>query len=56
MKAVTCTNAKLEVTHCDDVADVVVVGVGMGADRFRPSMAIVKEIDLRFVLGYTPSG
>jgi len=27
----------------------------MGADRFRPSMAIVKEIDLRFVLGYTRS-
>ena len=53
MKAVTCTNAKLEVTHCDDVADVVVVGVGMGADRFLPSMPIVKEVDLRFVLGYT---
>ena len=50
MKTVTCTNAKLEVTHCDDVADVVVVGVCMGADRFRPSMAIAKEIDLRFVL------
>jgi hypothetical protein len=27
----------------------------LGADRFRPSMAIVKEIDLRFVLGYTRS-
>jgi threonine dehydrogenase-like Zn-dependent dehydrogenase len=26
----------------------------MGADRMRPSMAINKEIDLRFVLGYTP--
>ena len=35
-------------------ARVVVVGVCMGADRFRPSMAITKEIDLRFVLGYTP--
>jgi threonine dehydrogenase-like Zn-dependent dehydrogenase len=33
---------------------VVVVGVCMGEDRFRPSMAINKEIDLRFVLGYTP--
>ena len=33
---------------------VVVVGVCMGADRIRPSMAINKEIDLRFVLGYTP--
>jgi threonine dehydrogenase-like Zn-dependent dehydrogenase len=33
---------------------VVVVGLCMGADRLRPSMAINKEIDLRFVLGYTP--
>ena len=33
---------------------VVVVGVCMGADQIRPSMAINKEIDLRFVLGYTP--
>ena len=33
---------------------VVVVGVCMGEDRIRPSMAINKEIDLRFVLAYTP--
>jgi len=33
---------------------VVVVGVCMGTDRIRPAMAINKEIDLRFVLGYTP--
>jgi threonine dehydrogenase-like Zn-dependent dehydrogenase len=33
---------------------VVVVGVCMGADSFRPSMAINKELDLRFVLCYTP--
>jgi threonine dehydrogenase-like Zn-dependent dehydrogenase len=33
---------------------VVVVGVCMGADHLRPAMAINKEIDLRFVLGYTP--
>ncbi len=33
---------------------IVVVGVCMGADRVRPSMAINKEIDLRFVVGYTP--
>ncbi len=33
---------------------VVVVGVCVGIDRFTPSMAINKEIDLRFVLGYTP--
>ena len=33
---------------------VVVVGVCMGADKIRPSMAINKEIGLRFVVGYTP--
>jgi threonine dehydrogenase-like Zn-dependent dehydrogenase len=33
---------------------VVVVGVCMQPDRVRPAMAINKEIDLRFVLGYTP--
>jgi threonine dehydrogenase-like Zn-dependent dehydrogenase len=33
---------------------VVVVGVCMEGDRFRPAMAINKEIDLRFVIGYTP--
>jgi threonine dehydrogenase-like Zn-dependent dehydrogenase len=33
---------------------IVVVGVCMEPDRFRPAMAINKEIDLRFVLGYTP--
>lgn len=33
---------------------VVVVGVCLGTDSFRPAMAINKEIDLRFVLGYTP--
>ncbi|MFC7446917.1 zinc-binding dehydrogenase [Rhodococcus daqingensis] len=33
---------------------VVVVGVCMEADRIRPAMAINKEIDLRFVLGYDP--
>ena len=34
---------------------VVVVGVCMGADQIRPSMAINKEIDLRFVIGYSPA-
>ncbi len=34
---------------------VVVVGVCMGQDAFRPSMAINKEIDLRFVFAYDPS-
>jgi threonine dehydrogenase-like Zn-dependent dehydrogenase len=33
---------------------VVVVGVCMEPDRLRPAMAINKEIDLRFVIGYTP--
>ena len=32
----------------------VVVGVCMGADRMRPALAINKEIDLRFVVGYSP--
>lgn len=34
---------------------VVVVGVCMGADRIRPAIAINKEVDVRFVLGYTPT-
>jgi threonine dehydrogenase-like Zn-dependent dehydrogenase len=33
---------------------VVVVGVCMAPDTIRPAMGINKEIDLRFVLGYTP--
>jgi threonine dehydrogenase-like Zn-dependent dehydrogenase len=33
---------------------VVVVGVCVGSDTFAPAMAINKEIDLRFVLAYTP--
>jgi threonine dehydrogenase-like Zn-dependent dehydrogenase len=33
---------------------VVVVGVCVGPDQFTPAMAINKEIDLRFVFGYTP--
>jgi threonine dehydrogenase-like Zn-dependent dehydrogenase len=33
---------------------VVVVGVCMSPDTIRPAMAINKEIDLRFVVGYTP--
>jgi threonine dehydrogenase-like Zn-dependent dehydrogenase len=33
---------------------VVVVGVCMQPDRFRPAMAINKEVDLRFVFTYTP--
>ncbi len=33
---------------------VVVVGVCMGSDQIRPTMALSKEIDIRFVFGYTP--
>lgn len=33
---------------------VVVVGVCMGTDHWRPSLAVNKELELRFVLGYTP--
>lgn len=33
---------------------VVVVGVCMQDDSFRPSVAITKELDLRFVFGYDP--
>jgi threonine dehydrogenase-like Zn-dependent dehydrogenase len=33
---------------------VIVAGVCMGTDHFKPTLAISKEIDLRFVLGYTP--
>lgn len=33
---------------------IVVVGVCMGADEIRPAAAINKEVELRFVLGYTP--
>lgn len=35
-------------------ARVVVVGVCMGPDTIRPSLAVNKELDLRFVVGYTP--
>lgn len=42
------------VTSAPFYSRVVVVGVCMEPDRFRPAMAINKEIDLRFVLGYTP--
>jgi threonine dehydrogenase-like Zn-dependent dehydrogenase len=33
---------------------IVVVGVCMQSDKIEPALAINKEIDLRFVLGYTP--
>ncbi len=33
---------------------VIGVGVCMGTDHFRPTMALAKEVDVRFVFGYTP--
>jgi len=33
---------------------IVVVGVCMGEDRLRPSLAVNKQLELRFVVGYTP--
>jgi threonine dehydrogenase-like Zn-dependent dehydrogenase len=33
---------------------IVVVGVCMGTDHFKPTIAIGKEFDLRFVIAYTP--
>jgi threonine dehydrogenase-like Zn-dependent dehydrogenase len=33
---------------------VIVAGVCMTPDQFRPAMAIGKEVDVRFVFGYTP--
>jgi threonine dehydrogenase-like Zn-dependent dehydrogenase len=41
-------------TDAPIMSRVVVVGVCMGSDAIRPAMGINKEIDLRFVLGYTP--
>ncbi|PWN03259.1 alcohol dehydrogenase [Nocardioides silvaticus] len=43
------------VTGAPLLTRVVVVGVCMGEDSFRPSMAINKEIDLRFAFAYDPS-
>lgn len=42
------------ITEAPLVTRVVVVGVTMAPDTIRPSIAVNKEIDLRFVLGYTP--
>ena len=42
------------ITNAPLFSRVVVVGVCSEPDQFRPVMAINKEIDLRFVVGYTP--
>lgn len=39
---------------CPPGAQVIVAGVCMEADKIEPSLAINKQLDLRFVLGYTP--
>lgn len=43
------------VTAAPLLSRIVVVGVCMGADSFRPSMAINKEIELRFSFAYDPA-
>lgn len=42
------------ITHAPLASRVVVAGVCMQPDTFRPAMAINKEVDLRFVVGYSP--
>ncbi|WP_433681378.1 zinc-binding dehydrogenase [Nocardia sp. CA-119907] len=42
------------ITAAPPLSRVVVVGVCMETDRFQPAMAINKEIEVRFVLGYDP--
>ncbi|HYE45928.1 MAG TPA: zinc-binding dehydrogenase [Caulobacter sp.] len=39
---------------CPPGSQIVVAGVCMEADRIEPSLCINKQLDLRFVLGYTP--
>jgi threonine dehydrogenase-like Zn-dependent dehydrogenase len=43
------------VSNAPLLSRVVVVGVCMDEDRFRPSMAINKELELRFAFAYDPS-
>lgn len=39
---------------CPPGSQIVVAGVCMQADQIEPAMAITKQLDFRFVLGYTP--
>jgi len=39
---------------CPPKAQIIVAGVCMEPDRIEPSLAINKQLDLRFVLGYQP--
>lgn len=53
-----CVGAPGVLQHIIDGAPltsrIVVVGVCMSTDRIEPAVAVNKEIDLRFALGYTP--
>ena len=42
------------ITSAPIYSRVIIVGVCMSPDTIRPVMAINKEVDLRFVVGYTP--
>lgn len=42
------------VTHAPIRSRIIVVGVCMEPDTFRPTMAVNKELDLRFVFCYQP--
>ena len=39
---------------CPPGSQIIVAGVCMQADQIEPAMAITKQLDFRFVLGYTP--
>lgn len=43
------------VTHAPLRSRIIVVGVCMEPDTFRPALALSKEMDLRFVFGYDPA-
>ena len=43
------------VSHAPLLSRIVVVGVCMEPDTFRPSMAVNKEVELRFAFGYDPA-
>ena len=39
---------------CPPKAQIIVAGVCMEPDKIEPSLAINKQLDLRFVFGYSP--
>jgi threonine dehydrogenase-like Zn-dependent dehydrogenase len=53
-----CVGVPGIVQHINDGAPlmprVIVVGVCMQVDRYEPALAVMKEIDLRFVVNHTP--